>query len=169
MRSCIDRRSFIRRTLAGVAALAAWRAPTAAGRDPAVRTLGEALATGDREVVARFIMASPAKAVAADLRERVVALRLMAHGTASREEVEARLRTRAPEARVAGKGTEACLACQGASHLLVREASGNPDDFQAYVEGVGGRSWLEAALPTFENADLQAEIQRGLRAGARSS
>lgn len=88
----------------------------------------------------------------------------MAHGTASRDEMEARLKTARPGTPAAGKGDAACLACQQASYLLVREVSGNPEEFQAYVDAVGGRGWLENSLPGFENRGLQAEVQRGLRA-----
>lgn len=165
MRSHVDRRSFIRRVCAGTFALVVPQARSATGREAVARTLGDALATNDREAVARFILASPARATEADLRERVLALRLMAHGTSSREEMQARLGARDAGARVATKGRDACLACQDASHVLVRAASNNPAEFREYVEAVGGRSWLDAAVPTFQHRGLQSEIRRGLRAG----
>ena len=164
----IHRRSFIRRALAGAFTLYVSPARAGAGRKPVLETLGQALATNDRDAVARFILDSPSKATTADLRERVSALRLMAHGTASRDEMEARLRAARPGTPAAGKGDAACLACQQASYLLVREVSGNPEEFQAYVDAVGGRGWLENSLPGFENRGLQTEVQRGLR-GAGSA
>lgn len=169
MHAPIHRRSFIRRALAGTFTLYASSARAGAGRKPGPRTLGEALATNERDAVARFILDSPSRATTADLRERVSALRLMAHGTASRDEMEARLRAVRPGTTpAAGKGDAACLACQQASYLLVREVSGNPEEFQAYVDAVGGRGWLENSLPGFENRGLQTEVQRGLR-GAGSA
>ena len=163
-----DRRSFIRRTLAGALALVVPTARAGADRKRVVRTLREALDTNDPDAVAQFILDSPDQATAADLRERVLALRLMAHGTTSQEEMATRLGARRPGTPAAGKSEASCLACQGASHVLVRAASGNPQELRAYIDGVGGRGWLETSLATFQHRGLQAEVQRGLRtAGSR--
>jgi hypothetical protein len=164
-----DRRSFIRRALAAALTLTASRSQAQGGRKPPAGTLAEALETNDRSAVARFITASPRISAAADLRERVAALRLMAHGTTSHEEMEARLRSRQPGAPDAGKSAAACLACQGASFELVRAASNDPRALQAYIDGVGGRAWLESALATFEHRGLQSEVRAGLETAGRGS
>jgi hypothetical protein len=85
-------------------------------------------------------------------------MKLLAHGAARR----------ASPSSGQGKRPEACAACQAAVAILLRKPVNNPREFRAFVDGVGGRVWVEQAMRSFENAELRSALEKGL-AGIKSS
>ena len=162
--SSTDRRSFVQRIagwfLAAAAtplAAAAQQADSASSgsggaQEPAARTLPQALASNDRELLARFVSRNGRVAGGARLGDRVEAMKLLAHGPTRR----------ASPTDASGKHREACVACQAAAAVLLRSSAGNPQEFRAFVDGVGGRAWMERAMGSFEHAELRSAIQTGL-------
>jgi hypothetical protein len=84
-------------------------------------------------------------------------MKLLAHGAARR----------ASPSSGQGKRPEACAACQAAVAILLRKPVNN-GEFRAFVDGVGGRVWVEQAMRSFENAELRSALEKGL-AGIKSS
>jgi hypothetical protein len=162
--SATDRRSFVQRIvgwcLAAAAAPQVVFAQQAArtGQEPARLTFPQALTSNDRDVVAGFVKRNGRVATGAPLEERVEAMKLLAHGPARR----------ASPGSGMGKRQETCAACQAAAAILLRRSVNNPREFRAFVDGVGGRAWVEQAMRTFENAELRSALEKGL-AGIKAS
>ena len=123
------------------------------------RTLREAVETGDRVTVAHFINGSPASVTQASLRDRVTALRLLAHGTVDASEMTARI----AQSRGVLMSVAQCQDLERACFQLMQAAHGNPQELQAYFDGVGGRTWAQTNLLRLNNQQLRQSVAQGLQ------